>query len=43
MDIIEQFDIPECMQYKRYSIAKEKYNNEMPNERKKFRNNRYKE
>jgi len=43
MDIIEQYDIPECMQYKRYSVAKEKYNNEMPYERKKFRNNKYKE
>lgn len=41
MDIVEDY-IPTCMEYKKLSNAIEKYNNNLSNDRKKFRNNKYK-
>lgn len=41
MDIVEKH-IPECMEYKLLSKAREKYNNSLSDDRKKYRNNKYK-
>lgn len=41
MDIVEKY-IPNCMDRKILRIAKEKYNSLLNDERKKFRNKKYK-
>ena len=41
MNIVQTY-IPSCMEYKRLDKAIEKHNNNLTDDRKKFRNNRYK-